>query len=55
LQSGGTVASEATFLHHPPSDRTFLTVWQNCPANPPAWNAVANVVERAIELFLGTP
>src|SRR5262245_25998590 len=43
LKTGATVASEATILNHAPSNRNFLTVWENCPSDPAAWNAIAAV------------
>jgi hypothetical protein len=51
LKSGATVASEATLLVHVPSDRKFLTVWQNSPGNPQGFNAMSFIVDRTIELF----
>lgn len=52
LKTGQMVASEATIVIHGPTDRKFLTVWQNCPANIAGYNAMAFIVDRGIELFI---
>lgn len=52
LKTGAMVASEGTIVTHGPTGRNFLTVWQNCPSNATAFNAMAFIVDRAIELFI---
>jgi hypothetical protein len=51
LKSGATVASDATLIEHVPTERRFLTVWQNAPGNPSGFNAMSFIVDRTIELF----
>ena len=51
LKTGATVASDATLLVHVPTERKFLTVWQNAPGNDSGFNAMSFIVDRAIELY----
>jgi beta-lactamase family protein len=54
LNSGPTVNSEGSIVEHGDTGRKFLAVWQNTFKDDPSTFAMGFLVDRTIQLFLGT-